>query len=148
MIIMNKKSKTQYSKILPLLTGFLFAIVIIYSMLFNQDGMNNSMIYITAITTSGGCFGASIIWYMKKSQVENVSMHKKDLYKTISEEQINYAREMMKLQTEFNVSKEQIDSINFESQLDELKDDSIRDMQNTINNAMSDAESETSIQNY
>lgn len=140
--------KTQYSKILPLLTGFLFASVIAYSLLFNQDGINNSMIYITAITTSGGCFGASIIWYMKKSQIENVSMYKKDLYRTISEEQIKYAKEIIKIQTKYNVSKEQIESINFDSQLDELKDESIRDMQNTINNAMSDAESETLIQNF
>lgn len=140
--------KTQYSKILPLFTGLLFALITIYSILFNQDGMNSSAIYITAITTSGGCFGASIIWYMKKSQIENVSMHKKDLYKTISSEQINYAKEMMILQKEFNVSKQDIENLDFDSQLDELKDDSIRDMQNTINNAMSDAETETSIQNY
>ena len=137
----------QYSKVLPIITGLLFGVTLVFSMLNGLSG-GNSTIFITALTVSGGVFGSSIIWYMKKAQVENVFKVKSTLYKTISREQIHYAEEMLKLQEEYGVSKDKIRNLDMDSQLDDLKMSAIMDMTGSLDQAMSDATSPTEIQRY
>ena len=141
----------QYSKLLPILTGILFGITLAFSILegFNvTDYSGSSTIFVTALTVSGGVFGSSIIWYMKKAQVENIFKVKSTLYKTISDEQIRYAEEMLRLQQEYEVSQDKIRSLDMDSQLDDLKLSAMMDMSGTIDQAMSDATSPTEIQHY
>lgn len=85
---------------------------------------------------------------MKKAQVENIFKVKSTLYKTISEEQIRYAEEMLRLQEEYKVSQDKIRSLDMDSQLDDLKQSAMMDMSGTIDQAMSDATSTTEIQHY
>lgn len=141
----------QYSKILPILTGILFGVTLIVSILVGAqitDYNGGSTIFVTALTVSGGVFGSSIIWYMKKAQVENVFKVKSTLYKTISREQINYAEEMLRLQEEYKISKDEIRTLDLDSQLDDLKMSAIMDMTGSLDQAMSDATAPTEIQRY
>ena len=141
----------QYSKILPVLTGILFGATLLFSILegfkMTEYG-GNSTIFVTALTVSGGVFGSSIIWYMKKAQVENIFKVKSTLYKTISDEQIRYAEEMLRLQEEYKVSQNQIRSLDLDSQLDDLKQSAMMDMSGSVDQAMSDATAPTEIQHY
>lgn len=108
----------QYSKLLPILTGLFFGVTLGFSILEGlsvTDYGGGSTIFVTALTVSGGVFGSSIIWYMKKAQVENVFKVKSTLYKTISEEQIRYAEEMLRLQEEYKVSQDKIRSLDMDS---------------------------------
>lgn len=141
----------QYSKLLPILTGMLFGITLGFSILEGlsvTDYSGGSTIFVTALTVSGGVFGSSIIWYMKKAQVENIFKVKSTLYKIISHEQIKYAEEMLRLQEEYNVSKDKIRSLDLDSQLDDLKQSAMMDMNGSIEQAMSDATTPTQIQHY
>lgn len=143
------EKRFQYSKILPIFTGLLFAYTVVYSLTFGDfSQIKDSVIYCTAITVVGGVFGAVTTGYLKKSGTENIFKLKEHSYTTVSKVQIDYATSMMELQDKYKVSKEEIDSLNYESKLDEMKDESFNDIQNTLNSAIADAESEVTIQNY
>ena len=61
-----------YSKKLPIVTGIIFIFVVIFCLL-HPSNYESATVYVTAITASGGVFAGNVIYYNKKSMVENVA---------------------------------------------------------------------------
>ena len=59
------ENKYQYSKKIPIVTGVIFISFTLLSMFFGN--IIDSTLAMTSISVSGGIFGSSIIWYLKKS---------------------------------------------------------------------------------
>lgn len=131
----------QYSKKLPIFSGIIFILTVAASffILSNGVGACDTTVCVTAITITGGVFATNIGVYSHKAQIENVYKLKKDLYITANEQQIKYNREMLELEQKFNISKENIEALKYDSQLDEFKDSAISDIQNTIDDEMREA---------
>ena len=82
--------KIQYSKLLPFITCFVFLICLYQTFITDFSSYVDLTLYATIITVSGSIFGTTIVWYMKKAQVENNVKLKIELYKTAFQEQLKY----------------------------------------------------------
>lgn len=131
---MAKKKRYQYSKKIPVITGIIFSACIIIAV-FNPDSTTS----VTALTVSGGIFGASIIWYMKKSQVENSFKLKSALYEKAANVRYEYSRKILELQREFCIDQNKIDEIESRSPIDEFEDEALYSLKNTVDTDEADA---------
>lgn len=68
----ENQKRFQFSKAIVFVTGAIFILTLMYCLYLMQTVGLDLTLGITAITSTAGMFGASIIWYLKKSQAENV----------------------------------------------------------------------------
>lgn len=80
-IINTKKEKRTYSKWIPIVTGIIFILSLIEFPLLLFLGFDASVFSTQQIITTGGIFGASIVFYYNKEKMFNVSRLKIDLIK-------------------------------------------------------------------
>ena len=69
----SAKRGTEFSKKLVLLTGALFIISLFLVRADMKEGYDISSYATQIIVTTGGIFGASIIFYLNKAKIENLS---------------------------------------------------------------------------
>ena len=72
----SSKHKTEFSKKLVILTGALFIISLFLIRRDMNDGYDVSSYATQIILTTGGIFGASIVFYLNKAKIENLSKGK------------------------------------------------------------------------
>lgn len=72
----SKRSKIEFSKIIVIITGLLFVAILLDIRLAVRAGYDVSGYATQAIVTTGGILGASIIFYLNKSKIENLSKGK------------------------------------------------------------------------
>ena len=70
------KHKTEFSKIIVIITGLLFILSLLDIRVAVRGGIDVSGYATQQILTTGGIFGASIIFYLNKSKIENLSKGK------------------------------------------------------------------------
>lgn len=70
------KRKTEFSKKLVVLTGALFILSLFLVRGDMKEGYDISSYATQIIVTTGGIFGASIIFYLNKAKIENLSKAK------------------------------------------------------------------------
>lgn len=70
------KRKTEFSKKLVILTGALFVLSLFLVRLDMREGYDISSYATQIIVTTGGIFGASIVFYLNKAKIENLSKAK------------------------------------------------------------------------
>ena len=70
------KRKTEFSKKLVILTGALFILSLFLVRSDMREGYDISSYATQIIVTTGGIFGASIIFYLNKAKIENLSKAK------------------------------------------------------------------------
>ena len=136
----------QYSKKITLLTFLLFCGCVIKC--FSVDISNNYdlSIYIAIVTSSGTLCLTTIVWYLKNSQAEKVAKIKARTYKVISEERFKYNKKMLELKSKYKYTEEDILDIENDSPLDELEEDALNSMNNSIDNYMDEAVESIEIQ--
>jgi hypothetical protein len=71
----SKKGK-EFSKIIVIITGLLFILTLLDIRGAVREGIDVSSYATQQIVTTGGIFGASIIFYLNKSKIENLSKGK------------------------------------------------------------------------
>lgn len=148
---MNKKDnkqKIQYSKLLPVFTGIIFIACIFRAFTVDFTNYVDLTVYATSITVSGGIFGSTVIWYMKKAQVENNVKLKIELYKVVFQEQINYKEKMLILKNKYMLSEEEMVEMENDYSIMNLDDNVLSSIEGTIDQYQNDAESPVEIQNY
>ena len=128
----------QYSKVLPIVTGIIFLGCLFLPIYFS--GIDTS-IFVSAIGISGSIFGSSIIFYLKKAQVENTYKIKISLYEKAAEICLNFNVKMTEIKHKYG----EIDGF---KDLDDIMGDSFSDVSQTVNNAMDDASSPVDLHNY
>lgn len=74
--IKKNKSKLEFSKLIVIITGLLFILTLLDIRGAVRGGMDVSGYATQQIITTGGIFGASIIFYLNKSKIENLSKGK------------------------------------------------------------------------
>lgn len=145
---MKNENKIQYSKILPLLTGAIFAACLFVGFITDFSTVVDVSFYVTAVTVSGGIFSATVIWYMKKSQSENIMKLKIELYKIASDERYKYNKKMIILQDRYNVSDDEIIEIENNSPMNEYEESALASIEESLNTFQSEAESSIELQTY
>lgn len=72
----SKKHRIEFSKIIVIITGLLFILILLDMRAATKEGLDVSGYSMQTILTTGGIFGASIIFYLNKAKVENMAKGK------------------------------------------------------------------------
>lgn len=72
----NSKRGVEFSKIIVIVTGLLLILTLVDIRFAVREGFDVSGYATQQIVTTGGIFGASIIFYLNKSKIENLSKGK------------------------------------------------------------------------
>lgn len=136
-----KKNKIQYSKIITLLTFLLFLGCVIRCFSVDISTVYDISLYAAVVTSTGALCLTTVVWYLKNSQAEKVAKIKADTYRIISEERYKYNEKMLKLQSEYKYSDEEIFEIDNHSPLDELEQDALDSLNASIDDAIEEATS-------
>ena len=72
----NSKRRMEFSKLIVIITGILFILTLFDIRGAVRDGLDVSSYATQQIVTTGGILGASIIFYLNKSKIENLSKGK------------------------------------------------------------------------
>ena len=72
----KSKRKLEFSKVIVVLTAVLFVLALLDIRCGVREGLDVSGYATQLIVTTGGIFGASIIFYLNKSKIENLSKGK------------------------------------------------------------------------
>ena len=136
---MKKNKKIQYSKIVTLLTFILFCGCIVKCFSMDISTAYDLTLYVAIITTSGTLCLTSVVWYLKNSQAEKVARIKANTYKIISKERFEYNKKMLRLQSMYKCTNEDVWDIENNSPLDELEDDALNSMNASVDASMEEA---------
>lgn len=143
-----KNKKITYSKLLPILTGFIFCIALYVA--FNVDISNiyDTTIYTSAISVTGAIFGSTVVWYSKKASSENQYKLRMGLYSESIDQRLRYNEAMMKLRQEYCVDDMAMMQIDEDGNADEFMQNALDNAVNTLDEAQTDADSQNQIENF
>lgn len=128
------KRKTEFSKKLVIVTGALFILSLFLVRADMKEGYDISSYATQIILTTGGIFGASIIFYLNKAKIENLSKAK-----------IRFV--LLRLRLEIRL-KDQLPEEQYSLIMEEI-DKIDRMMDSKLDGALEEAiQSEVEIQNY
>lgn len=142
-----KDKKIQYSKMIPIVTGLLFCICLYKAFNVDYSTVLDVSVYVTALTISGSGFISGIIWYLKKSQAENVFKLKIELYKQASREKLYYNEQMIVLKNKYILSDDEMMEYD-DSTMDSFVESALSDVTSTADNAMDEATSPVELQTF
>lgn len=130
----SKKHGIEFSKIIVIITGILFILILLDVRSATKEGLDVSSYSMQAILTTGGIFGASIVFYLNKAKIENLAKGK-----------IRYA--LLRLRLEIRL-KNLVPEEAYGSVIEELNElDTMLD--NKLDGALEEAiQSEVEVQNY
>lgn len=130
----SAKRKTEFSKKLVIITGALFILSLLLVRADMKEGYDISSYATQIILTTGGIFGASIIFYLNKAKIENLSKAK-----------IRFV--LLRLRLEIRL-KDQLPKEQYSLIMEEI-DKIDRMMDSKLDGALEEAiQSEVEIQNY
>lgn len=130
----SAKRKTEFSKKLVIVTGALFILSLFLVRADMKEGYDISSYATQIILTTGGIFGASIIFYLNKAKIENLSKAK-----------IRFV--LLRLRLEIRL-KDQLPEEQYSLIMEEI-DKIDRMMDSKLDGALEEAiQSEVEIQNY
>lgn len=130
----SARHKTEFSKKLVIVTGALFIISLFLVRADMKEGYDISSYATQIILTTGGIFGASIIFYLNKAKIENLSKAKIRFVLLRLRLEIRLKDRLP--EEEYNLIMEEIDKID-------------RMMDTKLDGALEEAiQSEIEIQNY
>ena len=142
-----KEKKFQYSKMIPVATGLLFCVCLYEAFTVDYSSVLDVSVYASALTIAGGLFGSAIIWYMKKSQAENVFKLKIELYKQASREKLHYNEQMIVLKSKYMLSEEEMLEYD-DTMMEDFVDSALSDVSESVNSSMEDATSPVEIETF
>ena len=132
--INSEKRKTEFSKKLVIITGVLFILSTFLVRMDMRAGYDISSYATQIILTTGGIFGASIVFYLNKAKIENLS--KARIRFVLLRLRLEIRLKDRLPEEEFNLIMEEIDAID-------------KMMDTKLDGALEEAiQSEVDIQNY
>lgn len=135
----TKSYGIQYSKKITLLTFILFCACVIKCFSVDISNSYDLSMHVAIITSSGALCLTTTVWYLKNSQAEKVAKIKARTYKIISDERFKYNKRMLELKSEYGYTEEDILDVENNSPLDELEEDALNSMNESIDNYMDEA---------
>lgn len=91
----------QYSKALPIVTCLIFIACLAFGFYLQKNNVMDTTYAVTAVTVSGGIFGTTVLWYMKKAQSENNIKLRGFAYEKETQERIKYLEKEMELKVKY-----------------------------------------------
>lgn len=143
-----KESKFQYSKILPVISLVLFCAVLIKVMNVDYTNYFDTAVYVSAITVSGGIFGMIVKSYNSKAKAENVSKIQLSMYHDTMKTRLWYNEQMALIKQRYGLTNDDISEIEDDSPIDDISEEQINEMKQTLDNFASDSKEEDDIQVY
>lgn len=138
------EKKFQYSKIITVITCILFVVFTMIALFLNVD----SSVAMTAIGCAGGVFGSSVIFYLRKSQQENTYKIRISSYEESVKQRLYFNEQMMILKKKYDMTDEDVDNIENQSDMDDMMNDAFSSMKNGIDEAEADSSTPIDIQTY
>lgn len=112
----------QYSKALPIVTCLIFIACLTFGFISQKNNVMDTTFSVTAVTVSGGIFGTTVLWYMKKAQSENNIKLRGFAYEKETQERIKYLEKELELKSKYgeieideNFTQEALDKMNYEA---------------------------------
>lgn len=122
--IISKLKKPRTSKIIMWLFICLFIYVIISGVNydFSSTTVVDTAIFCACIASVGGILGAIITKYYNNSNAENIPKIQLELYEKSMKIRLKYNEEMMKLKKQYEMTSDDVNEIESESNMDEVTD--------------------------
>lgn len=143
-----KNPKFQYSKILPIISLVLFCAVLIKVMNVDYTNYFDTAVYVSAITVSGGIFGMIVKSYNAKSKAENVSKIQIAMYNDTIKTRLWYNEQMALIKQQYGLTDDDISEIEENSHIDDISEEQLNDMKQTLDNFTADSKEEDDVQVY
>lgn len=143
-----KNPKFQYSKVLPIISLVLFCAVLIKVMNVDYTNYFDTAVYVSAITVSGGIFGMIVKSYNAKSKAENVSKIQLGAYHDTMKTRLWYNEQMALIKKQYGLTDDDISEIEADSPIDDISEEQVIDMKQTLDNFVADSKEEDDVQNY
>lgn len=143
-----KNPKFQYSKILPIVSLVLFCAVLIKVMNVDYTNYFDTAVYVSAITVSGGIFGMIVKSYNAKSKAENVSKIQISMYNDTMKTRLWYNEQMALIKQQYGLTDDDISEIEENSHIDDISEEQLNDMKQTLDNFTADSKEEDDVQVY
>lgn len=124
-----------YSKKLPIVTGAIFIFTLIFCLLSGGD----YTVRMTAITTTASAFTGTIIWYLKKAQVENTYKLDMSSYKEKAKVELDHLENLIRIKKEYEINDTEIDEMYFKSDLDDMTREAFQKIRTNVDTAQADA---------
>lgn len=142
------KFTNEYSKKIPIVTGIIFFFCLAMSFVSPMNTVVDASIGVAAITVSGSIFGTSLVWVLKKFAMENAFILKLEIFKQSSKERLKYNEAMIKLMKKYHMTREDIEDIEEGSFMDEMNEESLDSLQETVNSSIETATEEIELQSF
>jgi hypothetical protein len=143
-----KEPKFQYSKILPIISLVLFCIVLAKTMCVDYTDYFDTAVYVSAVTVSGGIFGMIVKSYNSKAKAENVSRIQQAMYHDTMKTRLWYNEQMCKIKKEYGLTDSDIQEIEDKSPIDDISEEQVNEMKQTLDNFASDSKEEDDVQYF
>lgn len=143
-----KNPKIQYSKILPIISLVLFCAVLVKVMNVDYTNYFDTAVYVSAITVSGGIFGMIVKSYNAKSKAENVSKIQLAMYHDTMKTRLWYNEQMALIKQQYGMTDNDMSEIEADSPIDDISEEQINEMKQTLDNFTADSKEEDDVQVY
>lgn len=142
---MSKIKAPTTSKILAYITSAIFIATVVVgyigTFMSTDSTITDVAVFVTSISISGGVYGSSMKYYFNKAKSENVIKEQLRAYKEIMKIRLNYNESMMKLKREYDMSDEDVSEIESESPIDDVSEDLIVGINETISSDFNETKS-------
>lgn len=142
---MSKIKAPTTSKILAYITSMIFIATVVVgyigTFMSTDSTITDVAVFVTSISISGGVYGSSMKYYFNKAKSENVIKEQLRAYKEIMKIRLSYNESMMKLKREYDMSNEDISEIESESPIDDVSEDLIVGINETISSDFNETKS-------
>lgn len=151
----NKKkyNPPNMSKVLVFMSILVFIVFTIvgfvgtFMSMSTQKQVVDVAVFVTAITISGTSFTYAVKNYYKKSGSENLVKIQATTYKQIMDIRLNYNEKMLQLKQKYNVSNEEISDIENESPIDDISENLLMGINNSMESKLNDINSDIDFEN-
>lgn len=148
----KKEKKFTYSKLIVLITAIIFVFCLLLSfyafLTSSVDTAIDTTVLVTAITVSGSIFGSNLCWYSKKAAGENNYKLRISLYQESSKARLEYNEKMMELMQKYNISEEDINNFDADSDIKGMMDNALNDTISNLDENRDDASALNEIQDF
>lgn len=148
----KKEKKITWSKGALLFSGLIFVFVV--ALVFwlyvsgNIQNMYDVTLLATVVTVTGGIFGSNLVWYSKKAGSENQYKLRMSMYKESARVRLEYNEGMIKLSQKYNISKEELDEIDLDGDMDDFMNSALSNATAGLDEAQGEFDSPDTLENY
>ena len=142
------KKQFTFTKILGAILLLLFTYCIISITFRDFSSITDTTPFVTSITVTGGILATYAIWYLRKSERENIPRMQYGIYKDTLDLQVDYYERMIKIKQKYGIIDSDIEQIKSESNIDEISDSKLTTLTTQLDSDASELSQKTEQQTF